>query len=61
MALTQAQQAYIAWSRKVYMDYLLYASTIITPIGVFLNFAMIYVFARKRFHSSTMGFYYIVI
>ena len=60
MALTPDQQAYVAWSRKVYLDYLIYACSIVTPLGLILNSAMIYVFSRKRFHSSTMGFYYIV-
>ena len=60
MSLSPEQTAYIAWTKKVYADYLFYAPLVVTPIGLILNSAMIAVFSRKKFNSSTMGFYYIV-
>ena len=58
--LTPEQASYIAWTKKTYVDYLFYAPLIVTPIGLLMNSVMALVFSRKKFHSSTMGFYYIV-
>ena len=56
MWLTFEQASY----KRILADDLSLALIIVTPIGSALNIAMILVFTRKKFHSSTMGLYYIV-
>ena len=62
MALSSDQEAaiYIAWTKSMIAKYLYHASLIVTPIGLVLNFIQILVFSRKKFKTTTMGFYNIV-
>lgn len=60
-SLNLVDEVYLEWLKRIQLDFLFYASTILTSIGILFNMLSILVFLRKSLRSTIMGYFNIIL
>ena len=59
-AISIEAASYLSWIKELIPSVQFYGTLTLCPVGLAFNLLQIAIFSRKKFHSTTMGFYNIV-